>query len=140
MASDPRFITLYYGDGEYGCLREFFPPMSPDVLDAALALLLDELFDQIPLARVTDLPLEDQGLEGSRRAPTETLFSTDRLERTFSSTENVQDPERAIFETVRSLWQRADQQGAVWDEDQLARVFLQPLLRSLGWSTKRSPR
>ncbi len=27
LVSDPRFITLYYSEGEYGCLREFFPPM-----------------------------------------------------------------------------------------------------------------
>jgi len=76
LVSDPRFITLYYSEGEYGCLREFFPPMSPDVLDAALAVLLDALFDEIPLSRISEsLPV--RGL--TRRRSSEVLFARERL-------------------------------------------------------------
>lgn len=158
MAADPRFITLYHRDAEYGCLREFFPPMSPDVLDAALALLLDELFDQVPPSRLTEAPSmapEDKGGLGS---PAEPLFSTPLLDgalvvdprrrdgdgrrpRGFAEADASQAAAGEVFETVRSLWQRAREQGdrggvvPRWDDAQFARVFLQPVLRALGWSS-----
>ncbi|MBN1248684.1 MAG: hypothetical protein JXC32_13580, partial [Anaerolineae bacterium] len=135
LATDPRFITLYYRDGEYGCLREFFPPMSPDVLDAALALLLDELFEQIPISRLTDTSDIEAGTGEASQASVESLFSAARLEDALSREGDSQDPARSVFETVRSLWQRAEVYGHAWDEAQFASGFLQPLLRALGWSS-----
>jgi len=132
LVSDPRFITLYDSEGEYGCLREFFPPMSPDVLDAALAVLLDALFDQVPLSRVSE-PLPVPGLAGRKSA--EVLLTTDRLDGELSSNPEWLDPARTVFDTVRSLWARAEQYDAVWDAAQVSRAFLQPLLRALGWSS-----
>jgi len=132
LVSDPRFITLYDSEGEYGCLREFFPPMSPDVLDAALAVLLDALFDHVPLSRVSE-PLPVPGLAGRKSA--EVLLTTDRLDGELSSNPEWLDPARTVFDTVRSLWARAEQYDAVWDAAQVSRAFLQPLLRALGWSS-----
>ncbi len=132
LVSDPRFITLYYSEGEYGCLREFFPPMSPDVLDAALAVLLDALFDQVPLSRISEsLPV--RGLTGRQSA--EVLLATERLDGELSSNPEWLDPARTVFDTLRSLWARAEQPDAVWDAAQVSRAFLQPLLRALGWSS-----
>jgi len=136
LSSDPRFITLYYSGGEYGCLREFFPPMSPDVLDAALAVLLDALFDQVPLTRISDaLPI--QALAARKAA--EPLFADDRLDGELTLNPDWLDPARGVFDTVRSLWSHADrtagQDGADWSASQLSSAFLQPLLRSLGWSS-----
>ena len=131
LVSDPRFITLYYSEGEYGCLREFFPPMSPDVLDAALAVLLDALFDQIPLSQ-TSRSLPARGLTGRKSA--EVLIATDRLDGELSSNPEWLDSARIVFDTVRSLWARAEQYDAVWDAAQVSRAFLQPLLRALGWT------
>ncbi|MCJ7548830.1 MAG: hypothetical protein MUQ30_04015, partial [Anaerolineae bacterium] len=132
LVSDPRFITLYHREGEYGCLREFFPPMSPDVLDAALAVLLDALFDQIPLSQ-TSRSLPARGLTGSKTA--EVLIATDRLDGALSSNPEWLDPARVVFDTVRSLWARPEQSDAVWDAAQVSRAFVQPLLRALGWSS-----
>ncbi len=132
LVSDPRFITLYYSEGEYGCLREFFPPMSPDVLDAALAVLLDALFDQVPLSRISEsLPV--RGLTGRKSA--EVLLATERLDGELSSNPEWLDPARTVFDTLRSLWARAEQNDAVWDAAQVSRAFLQPLLRALGWAS-----
>lgn len=138
LAADPRFITLYYSDGEYGCLREFFPPMSPDVLDAALALILDALFDDMPIPRLTE-DVDSIDLDHVSQLPPESLFSTTRLDGALSSTPEWQEPARAIFEMVHSLWLRAEGQAEVWDDVQMARVFLQPLLRALGWSSAPLP-
>jgi len=132
LVSDPRFITLYYSEGEYGCLREFFPPMSPDVLDAALAVLLDALFDEIPLSRISEsLPARDL----TSRKSAEVLFASDRLDGELSANPEWLDPARTVFDTVRSLWARAEQSDSAWDAAQVSRAFLQPLLRALGWTS-----
>ena len=133
LASDPRFITLYYSDGEYAALREFFPPMSPDVLDAALALLLDALFDQVHITRITPLPEGSSG--GSPAAiSAETLFSTEDLDGAPATGAKWDDSARMAFEAARVLWSRVVQQGAAWDDEQMARAFVHPLLSALGWS------
>ncbi|MBN1250456.1 MAG: hypothetical protein JXC32_22525 [Anaerolineae bacterium] len=140
LASDPRFITLYYRNGEFGCLREFFPPMSPDVLDAAVALLLDAYFDQIQVSRVTASAGEDLD-EGPRRGSSrsvEALFSTDPFEEAIADFPETRQAEEAVsrqFETVHALWEHAERFGATWDASQMARNFVQPLFRALGWST-----
>ena len=132
LVSDPRFIQLYHSEGEYGCLREFFPPMSPDVLDAALAVLLDALFDEIPVSRISEsLPV--QSLTGGRSA--EVLLATDCLDGELSSNPEWLVAARTAFDTVRSLWARAEKQDAEWDAAQVSRAFLQPLLRALGWTS-----
>jgi hypothetical protein len=158
MAADPRFITLYHRDAEYGCLREFFPPMSPDVLDAALALLLDELFDQVPPSRLTEAPSTAPEDKGVLSPPAEPLFSTplldgalvvdvrrregdERHHRGVAGAVASQTAASEVFETVHSLWLRAKEQGDRGgvvhrrDEAQFTRVFLQPVLRALGWSS-----
>lgn len=140
LASDPRFITLYYSDGEYGCLREFFPPMSPDVLDAAMALLLDALFDQVPISRVTSSqrgreairPLDRQP---SGAVPATVLFEAESLDGALVSNPSWGDEARAGFEKVRSLWRRAQDNRETWSASQMARAFVQPLSRALGWSS-----
>lgn len=135
LASDPRFITLYYSDGEYGCLREFFPPMSPDVLDAALALLLDALFDQIPISRVT-APPEADGVQHVFESPsTEMLFSEHHLDVTLSTHPEWDDQARAAFEKARSLWSHAVQVADTWNARQMAHGLVQPLLQGLGWAS-----
>lgn len=133
LASDPRFITLYYSDGEYAALREFFPPMSPDVLDAALALLLDALFDQVPISRITAAPAAPSP-RPLAAITTETLFSTDHVDGVVALNPEWDEAARSAFETVRALWRRAVEQGAAWDDQQMARNFAHPLLRALGWS------
>lgn len=139
VASDPRFITLYTSDGEYGCLREFFPPMSPDVLDAALALLLDELFDQVPMSRVTTTASSLNRVRSSQAAPAEVLFTDHHLSGALPNDLEWDDAARDMFETVRSLWARAQSQGTEWRASQMMRVFVQPLLRALGWSVVPMP-
>jgi len=140
LASDPRFITLYYRNGEYGCLREFFPPMSPDVLDAAVAVLLDAFFDQIAVSRVTTT----DGKEGEastlqrRSRSVEALFATDPFEEAISAFPEARQAEETVrhqFDTVRSMWSYSEAHGASWSKAQLAYNFVQPLLRSLGWSS-----
>ncbi|MGC9349130.1 MAG: Eco57I restriction-modification methylase domain-containing protein, partial [Anaerolineae bacterium] len=140
MAQDPRFITLYYRNKEYGCLREFFPPMSPDVLDAALALILDALFDQLPIQRITELPEDTEKRDKSSGiVPAKTLFSSDYLDATLPHTVAWEDDARVAFETARSLWHRASARGDDWDTAQTERSFVQPLLRALGWAAVRVP-
>jgi hypothetical protein len=133
LASDPRFITLYYSDGEYASLREFFPPMSPDVLDAALALLLDALFDQVPITRITAAPT------AARARPlaaisSETLFSVEHLDGAVATNPEWDEAAQTAFEAARALWGRVVHQGDAWDDEQMARFFVHPLLRVLGWS------
>ncbi|MCU0521355.1 MAG: hypothetical protein MUF84_11765 [Anaerolineae bacterium] len=140
LASDPRFITLYYRNGEFGCLREFFPPMSPDVLDAAVALLLDAFFDQIAVSRVTVPEVDGPAESRSREAPRsgETLFAGDPFEEAIAAFPETRQAEEAVgrqFETVHALWAHAAQSGAIWNVTQLVRGFVQPLLRALGWSS-----
>lgn len=136
IASDPRFITLYDKGEEYGCLRAFFPPMSPDVLDAALTLILDTLFDQVPISRLTDLAPEtwQTAVAASSLAPSTHLFSERELDAALRLSEFDEARARAAFEVARSLWQRASQHYKVWDAAQLDRAFVQPLLRVLGWA------
>ncbi len=135
IASDPRFVTLYYSDEEYGCLREFFPAMSPDVLDAALALLLDGLFDQVPVARITEESTADREAYPSESAPAGTLFSTNHVDGALLVRPELDGAAREAFESVRSLWARAEQYGHGWTPAQMSHAFFQPLLRALGWSS-----
>jgi hypothetical protein len=138
LASDPRFITLYYSDGEYASLREFFPPMSPDVLDAALALLLDALFDQVPISRLTAVPAAlRERLPAAM--PSETLFAVEHLDGAVAMNPEWDDAARSAFDVTRALWNRVVQQGAGWSEEQMARSFVHPLLRALGWSVVPMP-
>lgn len=140
LASDPRFITLYYRNGEYGCLREFFPPMSPDVLDAAVAVLLDAFFDQIAVSRVTATDDEEAGALSlhNRSRSVEALFATDPFEEAISAFPEARQAEETVrrqFDTVRSIWLNAEAHGVSWSAARLAHNFVQPLLRSLGWSS-----
>jgi len=134
LGSDPRFITLYDQDGEYGCLREFFPPMSPEVLDAAVALLLDNLFEQVPLLRMkspsSGTP-EEIG-KGSSRGLADVLFVPKRL--TVPEGTPWATQARALFDTVRALWGRMRDRKEGAAEDQTQRSVL-PVLHALGWTT-----
>ena len=140
LASDPRFITLYYRNGEFGCLREFFPPMSPEVLDSAVALLLDAFFDQIAISRVT-APADAGQAEVPRRRRSrsaEALFAADPFEDAIAAFPEIRQAEEAVrqqFDTVHALWTHVQQAGATWDTAQMARGFVLPLLRALGWSS-----
>jgi len=93
---------------------------------------LDALFDQIPLSRISE-SLSVRGLASRNSA--EVLFATRRLDGELSSNPEWLDPARIVFDTVRSLWARAEQYDGVWDPTQVSRAFLQPLLRVLGWSS-----
>ena len=134
LASDPRFVTLYDSDGEYAALREFFPPMSPDVLDAALALLLDALFDQVPISRLTGEQTAEPGAPALSPIPNETLFVPTHLDKTLGTHSEWEEPARQAFETVRSLWLRAQQRVATSNKPPTSQAFVQPVLRALGWS------
>lgn len=134
LAADPRFMTLYDRDGEYGCLREFFPPMSPDVLDAALALILDTLFDQVPISHLMDLAPEMLDAAAATVAPASALFSERDLDGALATLGVTENEARVAFEAARSLWLRAVQRAEAWDTAQMDRAFVQPLMRVLGWA------
>ena len=141
LACDPRFITLYTKDGEYGCLREFFPPMSPDVLDAALSVLLDTFFDQLSIEGLTGVQQDSTSSSSPESTHTipalaELLFVPDHLDdATPSEDDPLSDDERRTYYGMSALWARAEQLGEGWDASQMARVFVQPILRALGWSS-----
>lgn len=136
LAADPRFVTLYYRGEEYGCLRAFFPPMSPDVLDAALAVLLDSLFDrgQIAIHRLT-VPSEDEARPGPVFQRPGVLFSEPFLERALRGDTDWDADLGPIYEVLRSLWARSRLQGRNWDGQQTDTSLVQPILTALGWSS-----
>ncbi len=136
VAADPRFITLYYNGVEYGCLREFFPPMSPDVLDAALAVLLDSLFDRgrIPIQQVIAPRLDAGGHQNALLKP-DTLFSDRYLARTLQRDPDWDADLTSIYETLRALWVRARSYGHDWDAQKTETALVQPLFTALGWSS-----
>lgn len=136
LATDPRFVTLYHQGKEYGCLREFFPPMSPDVLDAALAILLDSLFDQgqIPLQRLT-AGREDGMDEGRVFLRPSPLFSRRYLMRALRRDPDWDADLRPIYRDLRALWSRARQRGREWNARRTETALVQPLLTALGWSS-----
>ena len=136
LAADPRFIMLYHQGGEYGCLREFFPPMSPDVLDAALAILLDSLFDQgqIPIHRLTKLSEDQTSREGVLLQPG-ALFPNQYLQRKLKRDPDWDADLNIIYKAIRALWSRARSQGHEWDDQRTETALVQPLLTALGWSS-----
>lgn len=135
LASDPRFVILYDQDGEYGCLREFFPPMSPDVLDAAVALLLDNLFDQVPLLRVTSTSPGKRKVskETSSQGLSDVLFTAEYLTKPQETIWEARA--RSLFDTVRALWGRMQDCGETWTAEDQAQRFVLPVLHALGWTT-----
>jgi hypothetical protein len=136
LATDPRFVTLYYQGEEYGCLREFFPPMSPDVLDTALAVLLDSLFDQgqIPIHGLTSLDKGEPAREGVLLKPS-ALFSNQYLKRKLKRHPDWDADLNVVYRTIRALWSRARSQGHEWDRQRTETALVQPLLTALGWSS-----
>jgi len=136
LSADPRFVMLYHQGQEYGCLRELFPPMSPDVLDAALAVLLDSLFErgQIPIHQLTAAP-GDRRIRDSVVLGNGALFSDRYLRRALRRDADWHTDLTPIYDTLRALWMRARDHGRNWDDQRTETALVQPLLAALGWSS-----
>ena len=70
---------------------------------------------------------------------TKTLFSQHYLEHRLPDHPEWGEDPRAVFATVRALWQHASEHGEGWNEAQTEQEFIQPVLEALGWATMVQP-